>query len=180
MLTGCDFAAHNAEVAALWDAFDEGRAWRVPVIVGTNSRYFLFSEAANPAGISFREYSEDPAKMMAAELQFANWSRHNILQDAELGLPSGWNLRVDFQNYYEAAWLGCPIEYIEDQVPDTLPVYGHDSKAEVFRRGLPDPWSGLMARNLEYYQYMKARQSEGYTYLGRPIAVSYTHLRAHE
>ena len=32
------------------------------------------------------------------------------LRELEARRPEGWDVRVDFQNYYEAAWLGCPIE----------------------------------------------------------------------
>ena len=139
MLSDFDFAAHNAEVAALWDAYGEGRPWRVPVIVGTSTRYFIFSRDANPDGVSFREYVEDPLTMMRCQMQFANWSRHNILQDVELGPPTeGWDVRVDFQNYYEAAWLGCPVEYFDGQVPDTRPILSDDeSKRRSFDTGFP-------------------------------------------
>lgn len=170
MLQGFDFAAHNAEVRDLWAAYVGGRPWRVPVIFGTNTRYFLLDEAANPEGVSFREYVEDPATMLRLQVQFADWSRHNIPQDLELGPPSeGWDVRVDFQNYYEAAWLGCPVVYFDGQVPDTLPILHDDDKRAILDRGLPDPYSGLMAKNWEYYQHMRRRQDEGYAYAGRPI-----------
>jgi Uroporphyrinogen decarboxylase (URO-D) len=168
--SGIDFERHNAENERLWDDFDLGRPSRVPVILGTNTRYYLLSPAANPDGLTFSRYHGDPDTMLQAQARFADWDRHNILRDAELGLPAdGWDVRVDFQNYYEAAWLGCPIEYVDGQVPDTTPAFADDArKREVFDLR-PGPWSGIMALNLEYYQHMLRRQAEGFEYRGRPI-----------
>ncbi len=167
---GYDFERHNAEVERLWADFALGKPSRVPVILGTNTRYYVLSQAANPDGLTFRQYHGNPDTMLQAQVRFADWDRHNLIQDAERGLPAeGWDVRVDFQNYYEAAWLGCPIEYVDGQVPDTTPAYADDArKREIFDLR-PTPWSGIMALNLEYYQHMLRRQNEGFEYRGRPI-----------
>ena len=88
-----DFAKHNAEQSALWADFNVGRPTaRIPVILGTNTRYFMFNDGANPGGLDFRRYTEDPDVMFDAQLQFQRWSKFNLLQDAELGLPKKWTL----------------------------------------------------------------------------------------
>ncbi len=169
-LAHLDFAAHNTEVQQVWHAFNEGLPIRTPIIVGTNSRYFLLNGQANPSGISFQEYSENPRVMFDSQLQFQRWSRHNILQDAQLGLPQKWSLTPDFQNYYEAGWFGCPIVYLDGQVPDTTPAFT-DHPEQIMDRGLPDPFGGLMARGWDYFQHFKelaARQ----TYCDIPIEIS--------
>jgi hypothetical protein len=66
--------------------------------------------------------------MFDLQLQFQDWSRHHILQDAELGIPEAWNVYVDFQNYYEAGWFGAEIKYHEEQVPESLPFLNEDNK----------------------------------------------------
>ena len=169
-LSQFDFAAHNEEVRWMWDAFRARRPYRVPIIFGANTRFFILNGSANPGGLEFRAYSEDPDIMFDALLRFARWSRFNLLQDAELGLPEKWVITPDFQNYYEAAWFGCEIEYLDGQVPDTRPAFANRPK-RVMEHGLPDPFGGLMGRGREYYEHFKARAARE-QYLGRPIEIS--------
>lgn len=166
-LAGFDFAAHNAEVREMWRAFNAGRPTRLPTILGINARFFIDSPAANPGGLDFRRYSEDPDAMFDALLRFQRWSRFNILQDAELGLPEAWTIAPDFQNYYEAGWLGCPVRYLDGQVPDTEPVFAACPE-KVMEGGIPDPFGGLMGRIREYYEHFR-RRAERETFLDRPI-----------
>lgn len=165
-LEGMDFAAHNAEQKAMWDAFNAGRPTRIPIILGTNTRYFMFGPA-NPQGLDFQAFSENPDVMFDAALRFARWSRFNLLQDAELGLPEKWIIAPDFQNYYEAAWFGCPIHYMEDQVPDTTPAFA-DVPERVMEQGLPDPFGGIFQKVLRYFQHYQQRAAKE-TFLDRPI-----------
>lgn len=171
-----DFSAHNAEVKAVWDAFHARRPTRVPMILGLNARYLICERGANSLGVDFRSYSEDPDTMFHAQLRFQYWTRHHLPQDAEMGVPERWSVFVDFQNYYEAAWFGCPVEYRDDQVPDAAPVYA-ETPERILERGIPDPFSGIMGRALEYYERM--RELAGSTeFAGRPVeaAQPYTGL----
>ena len=167
-LSSFDFDRHNTEMRGVWTALN---AWqkphRIPIILGTNTRYFMFNEAANPAGLNFQQYSENPDTMFDAQLRFQRWSRFNLLQDAELGLPEKWTICPDFQNYYEAAWFGCKVHYFPGQVPDTLPDFS-DASERVMENGIPDPFGGLLARAIEYWEHYKARAKEE-SYLGLPI-----------
>ncbi|MBI4532296.1 MAG: hypothetical protein HY709_12335 [Candidatus Latescibacteria bacterium] len=167
-----DYNAHNAEVKAVWDAYSQSEPIRVPIVFGINPRFTMEGIEANPRGITFKDYSENPQLMMERQLEHSNWIRHHIPQDAEMGLPAdGWSIYVDLQNYYEAAWLGCDIRYYEGQVPDTEPMLKDDDrKWSVFDRGIPDPFTGgVMRRNWEFYDYFTMKQAEGYTDKDRPI-----------
>jgi len=167
-LSGFEFEKHNAEVKELWDALNAWQApRRIPIILGTNTRYFMFNNGANPGGLDFRGYSEDANVMFDAQLQFQRWSRFNLLQDMELGLPVKWIIAPDFQNYYEAAWFGCELHYFHDQVPDTMPDFA-DAPERVMEHGMPDPCGGLMARVVEYWEVFKARAKEE-MFMDRPI-----------
>jgi len=144
-LRNFDFERHNDEMREVWAEINVFRpAHRIPVILGTNTRYFMFNAASNPTGIDFERYSEDPDTMFDAQLQFQRWSRFNLLQYAELGLPKKWVISPDFQNYYEAAWFGCKVHYFPGQVPDTMPDFA-DAPERVMENGIPDPFGGLMA-----------------------------------
>lgn len=164
-----DFDRHNAEQRVVWEALRAGRPTRVPIVLGTNTRYFLFNAAANPAGMTFRQFSDNPDVMFDALLRFQRWSRFNLLQDAPLGLPDKWNIAPDFQNYYEAAWFGCAVHYFDNQVPDTMPDFA-DAPERVMERGLPDPFGGFGAKVREYVDHFRAR-AQRETYLDRPIQV---------
>jgi uroporphyrinogen-III decarboxylase len=170
-LAGFDFEAHNAEARMVWAAYHAGAPIRTPIIVGTTTRYFMDSPEANPEGLTFREYTEDPDVMFDAQLRFQRWRGFNILQDAELGLglPDRWQVSVDFQNYWEPAWFGAPVEYFEGNVPDCRQHFA-DCPEKVMENGLPDPFGGIMARGLEYHERFLERAAREDFY-GRPIEV---------
>ncbi len=169
-LAGFDFVRHNAEVKEVWETFEAGNPIRTPIILGLNARYFLVREDANPNRIDFKRYTEDPSDMFETQLQFQRWSKHNLLMDYELGVPDKWPVYVDFQNYSEAAWFGCPIEYREGQVPDTRPVFS-TCPEKVMEKGIPDPTGGILAKGLRYYEYFKERAGNEIFY-GHPIEVA--------
>ena len=166
-----DFASHNAETKAMWAGYHAGKPTRTPIFVGTNTRYFIFNKAANPDGIDFQRFSEDPDLMFDTQLRFARWGRFNLMQDFEMGLPEKWGVAPDFQNYYEAAWFGCPVEYMAGQVPDTTPAF-EDCPERIMEKGLPDPFGGLFAKVLRYAEHYQERAAKE-TYLGRPIQANF-------
>ncbi|MCY3023947.1 MAG: hypothetical protein NTW87_33630 [Planctomycetota bacterium] len=168
-----DFEKHNAEVREVWDAYRKHTPIRVPVVVGINSRFTMFDPQVNTRRTTFEEYMSDPQVMLERQLEHQDWIRRNIPQDADMGPPKdGWSVGVDFQNVYEAAWLGCPLRFYRDQVPDTEPILQDDNrKNTLFEHGIPDPFTGgLMRRNWEFYDHFKRKQSEGWTYKGLPIS----------
>lgn len=171
-MNAVDFERHNAEVSEVWDAYRNRRPIRVPLIIGTNTRYFLLGENAPFVDIDFREYTESPDLMFETQVHCQDWLRHHVLQDAKMGLPSeeeGWTVNVDFQNFYEAGWFGCEIAYFDDQVPDTHPRWQCDgTKHEIFDHGLPDPFAGLMGKVRDYYEYF-TEKAKSWTYRGRHV-----------
>ena len=166
-----DFAAHNEEVKQVWEAYHAGKPIRVPVVLGLNVRYYLFSPWLNPRGITFRQYTEDPDLMLETQLEFQRYVRHNLLCDAEMGMPSeAWpGVGVDLQNYYEAAWFGCPVHYRDGQVPDSSPILNDDNKRMLFDAGIPDPFTGgIMAKNVRFFDHLTERIKD-YAFMGLPV-----------
>jgi uroporphyrinogen-III decarboxylase len=124
------------------------------MITGVSDRYFVLGRETNPRKVSFYEYSHDKELMFLMQCAFARWRQFNILGDHEMGVPEeGYRVNVDFQNYYEAAWLGCEIRFPENEVPYAVPLLKEENKNFLFDRGLPDPFSGFMASAREYYDY---------------------------
>ena len=165
-----DFVKHNEEVKKIWDGYYSGKPIRVPMIIGCNPRMILLDSKLNKKNISFKEYSENPDIMLNVQLEFRKWVKFTIPQDMRMGLPDdGWDVNVDFQNCYDAAWFGCKIHYRDGQVPDTEPILSGDRKNLLFDKGIPDPFTGIMKRNWDYYEYFKKKQKEGFNFEGRPI-----------
>jgi len=166
------FAEHNAEQRRVWDAFHVGRPIRVPVLIGCNPRVMLLDERLNPGGVTFEQYTTDPETMLRVQLEFQHWVRHNLRFDQEMGIPAdGWTVTVDFQNVYEAAWLGAPVRFPRDNCPYAMPLLDDDRRNLLFDRGIPDPFDdgGWMRRNWEFFDFFRARQAAGFEFHGRPI-----------
>ena len=156
---------HNTEAAEVWRAFRSGRPVRVPVAGGISIRYYL-----KMRNLSFRRYFTDPAFMMQCQLETQAYNRARITGDLPVGLPEKWDgISVDFQNQYEAGWLGCEIVYPEEDVLWTRPALAED-KGAFDRLKMPDPLTGnLMARMIQYYEFFRERSATE-RFAGRPVA----------
>ena len=163
-----DFDKHNAEVDAVWQAYHAGAPTRVPMILGLSSRFTIFNADANPEGITYETYFNDPEIMFQRQLEHQYWVRHNLIADHQMGLPSEWSVNVDFQNSYEAMWFGCELKYMDGECPDTVPMLKGDKKRVLFDQGLPDPFGGWMGRNWEYFEYFQERAKDT-EFKGRPV-----------
>lgn len=166
-----DLDSHNAEVQEVWDAYHARKPVRVPMILGVNPRYTMFGHEANPDGVTFKQYFEDPAVMMHRQLEHAEWCAYHLPQDAQMGIPERWTVYPDFQNVYEAAAWGCPIQYFPNQVPDTRPAFGGDEGKRAFLKApAPDPFeSPFFKRVWRMHDFMKQCEIGGYTYRDRPV-----------
>lgn len=168
-----DFAAHNKEVRQVWEAYRAGKPTRVPMLLGIQPRYTMFDHPANPRGITFEGYWSDPQLMLERLLEHLEWCAFNLPQDAEMGLPKKWTVWVDFQNVYEAAALGCPIQYCEGQVPDTRPLEGEAAIRDLLKGGVPDPFGNpFWSKVWSFHEHFEQRAKEGFEWRGRPIHVA--------
>jgi len=169
-LRDIDIEGHNAEAVQVWEAYHSGKPIRVPVILGINPRIVLLNPALNPKVVTFERYTQDPDVMVRVQLESQHYIRHNMLSDAEMGLPSdGWTVHVDLQNCYEAAWFGGEIEYRDGQVPDVRPFLTDENKRMLFDRGMPDPFrDGSMGHASRLYEHITVHQND-YSHCGLPV-----------
>lgn len=161
-----DYGKHNEEVKQVWDSFHAGDPIRVPMILGVNPRVLLCNPMYNPKGISFEEYWNDPDVMLRVQLEFAYYRDHFLFYDHYMGLPNEWWIGVDPQNFGEAAWLGAPLKFIPGDTPDTTVPLNDDNREMLFEKGIPDPFSGVMGRIRDYYEYFNNGK---HTFMGRPV-----------
>ena len=167
-----DFAIHNEEVGRVWNAYRAGRPIRVPMFFGTQVRYTMHPDRQTTTPMSWQEYWSSPENMLRRQLEHQEWCAFHLWQDAAMGLPEHWTVWVDFQNVYEAAALGCPIQYCGGQTPDTLPLPLEESGRALIERGPPDPFeSPFWARVWEFHAALEKIAASGYEYRGRPIRV---------
>jgi uroporphyrinogen-III decarboxylase len=165
-----DFDQHNEMVKRLWHDFKSNKHRRIPVTWGMNDRMLVLSRELNAVGYSYDKIFSDPDIMLRVELEFEHWRRHNVYADWEMGLPTEWNLYLQFQNVYESAWFGARLYFSESSVPDIVPfLKGEDEIREFIKRGMPEPFSGFMDRVKSFYEHFLNKKEKGYVYLGRPI-----------
>ena len=167
-----DFAEHNAEVKRLRAAYDAGKPYRVPIEFNLSTRYFIANSEVNTSRISWKDFSEDPEVMFDFLVRRMYWVRHNIVADWEMGAPENeWpGVWVDFQNVYEATWLGCQWRYLDDadSPPDIWPIF-KDRKEALYDTEIPDPvHGGLMGKTFEFWQYMEEKR-KSFLLDGKPL-----------
>ena len=164
-----NFDAHNQEVKALMKAYGEGKAYRVPVTVGISSRFAIQSPFLNPEKYTMKDYCQNPEVMFKMQLRLAEFKQFHVDADHEMGVPeNGWGVAVDFQNYYEAAWFGCKIDFPENGMPTSHPFLMDDNKNQLFEKGIPDPFSGIMGTAKEFVEKFQ-KMSDGYEFHGAPV-----------
>ncbi len=166
-----DFQRHNAEVKQVWEAYQAGRPIRVPMVLTSVQRIWVLDPSLNTAGITWKDYLNDPQTMLDVSLAHRYYVAHHIPQDAEMGIPAGsWWIGLEFGNVYEEAWLGCEVIYPEGQIATTRPRYTGEARPELFERGIPGPFDGFMGKIKEFYEWAvdRARSLE---FHGRPVEV---------
>lgn len=151
-----DFDKHNEEVQKVWAAYHEGKPYRVPITVTGSITNLLCNPEVNTTGYDFKDFFTNPQAQLECWLAFLKWTRYNWICDLEMGPPqNGWHISISFQNSYEAGWFGCPIQYAEGVVPDTVPIL-KQRKESLYDLEDPDPLKGnLMAVEMEFFHYMQ-------------------------
>lgn len=163
----------------MWAAYRAGQPIRVPVLLETDTRFYLLeNDDLNPSGphhLSFRDYSEDPILMMDFQLRAAEWRGYHIAPfcDDQAGLPEKFVVAVDMQRYFDAGFFGAEVEYPANQAPDTRPILAGENKHRLFDQGLPDPLTGgVFARAHRFYEVMAGRLRGGFTYRDREVELA--------
>ena len=87
-----DINAHNAAVAALWEAFGRQENRRVPITFATDEALWL-----DLTGDTFREFYEDAATQLRVQLGGAAWLADTVVADQHAGPPTdAWTVTPRF------------------------------------------------------------------------------------
>jgi uroporphyrinogen-III decarboxylase len=167
---------HNQEAKAIWDAFHAGQPIRPPVQLGTATQFFIFNDDLNPGeAVTFESYSTEASTMLDFQLRSQAWRAEKIAPfcDDPIGLPDEFLVKVDLQNYDEAAYFGAPVVFIPNQVPDTQPIFDGKRKNAFKDVGQPDPLKGgWYTKAHQIFDEMSERIHRNPDYLGRPIRMT--------
>jgi hypothetical protein len=128
----------------------------VPVTISGSIRNLFGNPAINTTGWTFEDFFANPRAQIECQLAYQKWVRRHLLCDNEMGPPSGgWQIGIDFQNSYDAGWMGCPLHCHGNDVPDTLPILQED-KRRLYALRPPDPLrGGLLGRAMAFFEYMQ-------------------------
>lgn len=147
-----DYDTHNAMVEETMRAFPLGKAARVPMTLGVNPRILLLDPRYNKNRITFQDYFSDPRLMFEVVCEFSHFSNMYIPFFHRMGEDAPLSVYPDFQNFAESAWFGAEIDFENGDVPSVKPLLQDDTKNMLFDRGIPEPISGIMERNVDYYE----------------------------
>jgi Uroporphyrinogen decarboxylase (URO-D) len=165
-----DYQQHNQEVRLMWEAYNHGSPYRVPIQFSMNARMIIQNHELNTWGYTWKDYFENPEVRWSVELAFQKWVRLHVVQDSEMGLPqTEWaGIGVNYQNCDEAAWFGCPFYFPDDDMPFILPILKAD-KSRLYAMTAPDPLhGGIMLRAMEHYEYLEDKRKH-VAYEGIPV-----------
>ena len=166
---------HNLEAQSVWDAYNEGKPIRPPVGLGTATQFFIFNDLLNPdENVDFETYTKNAKTMLDFSLRSALWRIENIAPycDDLISLPDEWVVRVDLQNFDEAAFFGAPVEFLPHQVPDTRPILTGNQKYDLFNKPLPDFTNGgWYGKAHQIYETMQEYLIKNPTFYDRPVVL---------
>ncbi|MDP2989202.1 MAG: uroporphyrinogen decarboxylase family protein [Kiritimatiellota bacterium] len=153
-----DFERHNAECRKVWAAYNQRKPSRVPITVAGSIRNFFQNPELNTTGYAFEDFFKNPQAQIECQLAYQKWCRYNLVCDTEMGPPkNGWEVGVNFQNSWEAGWMGCPLHYFGNDMPDTSEILKED-KSTLYQLKEPDALhGGLLGRAMEFFDYMHAK-----------------------
>lgn len=160
-----DFAAHNATVAALWEAYAAGTNERVPLTFAIDEQYRL-----PRYGCGYRRYYQSAALQLNAQLQTEKIFRQTIVHDREMGLPEVWTVTPQFW-MAEREYFGAAVHFQEHDYAWAEPL-ALDKAALIAHIQAIDPAARVREESLfALYREMK-RLAEGREFAGRPVRVT--------
>jgi hypothetical protein len=110
--------------------------------------------------------------MFNTYLKYRFYLAHTLPQDIEMGVPEKeWPVDIIFGNVVEESWFGCEIAYRDEQVSATTPRFIGEQKRQVFEKGVPAPFEGVMGRIKEFYEYFQ-HKATNFEFYGRPVQVN--------
>ena len=95
----------DADKAAVWKAYQDGRPTRVPLRWNVNTRVVVLDPDCNPEKFEYADIFRDPQAqlILATRLKLHAASVLSRVSDTPASLPDVFEVGVDIQNVYDAA-----------------------------------------------------------------------------
>lgn len=152
--SGAEVDRHNAEVRAVWAAYQNDKPTRVPFSGGVALR-----QHQAWFGYSLKEMFFDPEIVWQRQLAVQKFNRCVATGDMEIGLPEKWApVVVHWMNIAEPEWLGCPVHFEDDAAPwaDFGPL--RQTKELLYDMEVPGVFSTpLGERTLEFLEFFRKK-----------------------
>ncbi len=160
-----DFAAHNAMVADLWQAYAAGVNERVPITFAIDEQYRL------PLyGCSYRHYYQSAELQLNVQLQTEKVFRRTVVHDREMGLPEVWTVTPQFW-MAEREYFGATVHFQDNDYAWAEPLAL--TKAALMERvGGIDPAARVREESLFALYAAMQRLAEGREFCGRSVRVT--------
>jgi uroporphyrinogen-III decarboxylase len=163
------FVPSDQEKAAVWQAYQDRKATRVPLRWNVNPRIILLNSDLNTEGYTFEEYFYDPKITLTVQARFFEYVATTLsaVCDSPAALPESWNFYMDNQNVYDAAYFGGKVVFREGQCPAAHADFGEADVdafiAEDYSRPLENAW---LRQRMDYHAAL-VKETETFTHLGR-------------
>ena len=169
-----DIRVHNDEYAEFLAAKEVGRQPRIEMTLSCNPRIILMDGRLNEGGVTFEQYMGDPDVMLETQCRFSEYVLNELPWDKFMGADENtrWRVYPDFQNVLEPAWFGCPVVFGKNAEPTVGRLLTDENKRDIFKRGLIEPFSGIMGKAAEYAGYFREREKAGHTWNGFAISAA--------
>lgn len=165
-----DYQKHNEEVKQFLTQYNEGTNPRIRMSISCNPRMILLDPQLNPDGITFEQYFNAPEIMLKIQARFMECLSCDIIYDHIMGMEEAeFTLYPDFQNILEPCWFGASVYYAKKNDPGARSFLTDENKSEIFKRGMLDPFGGIMQKAINFRDYYLEQQQVGFSYKGKPI-----------
>jgi uroporphyrinogen-III decarboxylase len=167
-----DYVKHNEEVEKILARAKEGTNERILMQISANPRMILSDSELNTAGVTFRDYMENPETMLQIQARFQEYAADYLVWDKKMGFAAyqGVFPYADGHNVNETEYFGGEVVYHGTSSPGTKPSLDESNRYAFIEKPYPEIHRGLMGKAIDFTAYFEEQKRQGWTYKGKPIA----------
>ena len=118
---------HNKEVKELWDSFNNGRPFRVPVMYGEFTPQMLIHYNDD---YSFKDYYFNPETHINLRAESTYLNNKIITSDKIMKMPDKWPTVLDYWCVVDEGYMGCKAHFSDRFQPKFEHTYEGNGKIQ--------------------------------------------------